>query len=48
MDEGSGLQELQAFLRFDRDAYTTALESGTEISAEGVEAIELVTEVADR
>ena len=36
-------------LRFDRDAYTTAIESGAEISDEGVEeAIELVTEVADR
>ena len=36
-------------LSFDRDAYTAALESGTEISDEGVEeAIELVTEVADR
>ena len=46
---GSTRTSRRGFVRFDRDAYTAALESGTEIGDEGVEeAIELVTEVADR
>ena len=36
-------------LRFDRDAYSSALESGADIGDEGVEeAIELVAEISDR
>ena len=36
-------------LRFDRDVYTSVLESGAEIGDEGVEeAIELVAEISDK